>query len=75
MNFGKYLIVCLLSLKPPNQFLYARSKWDVLWYGDVRPVLCPSIRPSIIFMIMTVSVHFLSDGQVDSNDIWYTDVL
>jgi hypothetical protein len=23
---------------------------------------------------MTVSVHFLSDGQIDSNDIWYTDV-
>jgi hypothetical protein len=23
---------------------------------------------------MTVSVHFLSDGFVDSNYIWYTDV-
>jgi hypothetical protein len=23
---------------------------------------------------MTVSVHFLSDGWMDSNDIWYTEV-
>jgi hypothetical protein len=23
---------------------------------------------------MTVSVHFLSDSWMDSNDIWYTDV-
>jgi hypothetical protein len=23
---------------------------------------------------MTVSVHFLSDGWMDSKDIWYTDV-
>jgi hypothetical protein len=26
------------------------------------------------FMKMTVSVHFLIDGLMDSNDIWYTDV-
>jgi hypothetical protein len=23
---------------------------------------------------MTVSVHFLSDGLIDSKDVWYTDV-
>jgi hypothetical protein len=23
---------------------------------------------------MTLSVYFLSDGLMDSNDIWYTDV-
>jgi hypothetical protein len=23
---------------------------------------------------MTVSVHFLSDGLMDSKDVWYTDV-
>jgi hypothetical protein len=23
---------------------------------------------------MTVSVHFLSDGWMDSNDVWYTEV-
>jgi hypothetical protein len=26
------------------------------------------------FLKMTVSVHFLSDGLMDSNYIWYTDV-
>jgi hypothetical protein len=26
------------------------------------------------FLKMTVSVHFLSDGLMDSNDIWYADV-
>jgi hypothetical protein len=26
------------------------------------------------FLKMTVSVHFLSDGFMDSNYIWYTDV-
>ena len=30
-----------------DSFLYARWKRDVLWYGDVRPVLRPSIRPSV----------------------------
>jgi hypothetical protein len=30
--------------------------------------------PSVTLLIMTVSIHFLSDGQIDSNDIWYTDV-
>jgi hypothetical protein len=53
-----YRIIC--------QFLYARWKQDILWYGDVRPVLRPSIRPScrpsVTLLIMTVSVHFLSNG-------------
>jgi hypothetical protein len=26
------------------------------------------------FLKMTLSVYFLSDGLMDSNDIWYTDV-
>jgi hypothetical protein len=34
----------------------------------------PSLRPSVTLMIMTVSVHFLSDGLIDSDNIWYTDV-
>jgi hypothetical protein len=38
-------------------FLYARWKRDLLWYGDVRPVL----HLPVTLMIMTASVHCLSD--------------
>jgi hypothetical protein len=38
----------------------------------VRFSVRPSIRQSLL--IMTISVHFLSDGYMDSNDIWYTEV-
>jgi hypothetical protein len=45
-----------------NRFLYARWKQDVLLHGDVRPVRRLAVHPSITFMMMTVSVHFLVDG-------------
>jgi hypothetical protein len=41
---------------------------------------CPIIIGEVIalglrnVLKMTVSVHFLSDGLMDSNYIWYTDV-
>jgi hypothetical protein len=41
---------------------------------------CPIIIGEIIviglenFLKMTVSVHFLSDGWMDSKDVWYADV-
>jgi hypothetical protein len=41
---------------------------------------CPIIIGEVIalglkkILEMTVSVHFLSDGLMDSNYIWYTDV-
>jgi hypothetical protein len=69
---------CCSTLDFVIAFLYARWKRDVLWYGDVRPVLRlsvrPSIRPSVTLLMMTVSVHFLINGLMDSNDIWYIDV-
>jgi hypothetical protein len=38
---------------------------------------CPIIIGKVIALDLenvTVSVHFLSDGRMDSKDVWYTDV-
>jgi hypothetical protein len=43
---------------------------------DAAQLLLEKLLPLDLenFLKMTVSVHFLSDGLMDSNDIWYTDV-
>jgi hypothetical protein len=40
------------------------------------PIIMEKLLPLDLenFLKMTVSVHFLSDGLMDSNYIWYTDV-
>jgi hypothetical protein len=37
------------------------------------PIIIGEVAPGL--RKLTVSVHFLSDGLMDSNYIWYTDIL
>jgi hypothetical protein len=43
---------------------------------DVTRLLLEKLLPLDLenFLKMTVSVHFLSDGLMDSNYIWYIDI-